>query len=99
MAEREFIGGKLMDKMDEINCNEMANLLSNHTEEERAYILYKSGIEVSELLTVALRKSHLLEKKRSVDRMNERRLEERLGEYEMLDCYSNPGIDIGSSNN
>ena len=63
MAEREFIGGKLMDKMDEINCNEMANLLSNHTEEERAYILFKSGIEVSELLTVALRKSHLLEKK------------------------------------
>ena len=87
-----------MDKMNEINCNEIANLLSNHTEEERAYILFKSGIEVSELLTVALRKSHLLEKKRNVDRMNERRLEERLGEYGMLDCYSNSGIDIDSSN-
>lgn len=99
MAEREFIGGKLMDKMDEINCNEMANLLSNHTEEERAYILFRSGIEVSELLTVALRKSLLHEKKRSVDKMNERRLKERLGEYEMFDCYSDPGIDIGSINN
>ena len=87
-----------MDKMNEINCNEIANLLSNHTEEERAYILFKSGIEVSELLTVALRKSPLLEKKRNVDRMNERRLEERLGEYGMLDCYSNSGIDIDSSN-
>ena len=77
-----------MDNINKISCEQTADMLKRHSEEELHYILSLLGLPMTFLLKEAHRQAVCHEKKYKNDVENLKRMEEHLGIHRNSDIFN-----------